>query len=133
MTAPVDGRGDDDAGRARDANDDVDDEATPSASRSIDALASVLERGESTASKRTTEEAEEGENAGDARRTRGAKRGERGRATPEGVTDASWKPYWSPLSEVYNVPTESPRAAYFLAFVHCCAFAVDLALLRSGA
>ena len=117
--------------RAR-ADDDLDDGPTPSASRSIDALASVLERGESKASKRTTEE-EGAENAGDARSTRGAERRERGRATPEGVMDASWKPYWSPLSEVYNVPTESPRAAYFLAFVHCCAFAVDLALLRSGA
>ena len=40
---------------------------------------------------------------------------QRRRETPEGVTDDSWNPLWSPLSQVYNVPTVEPWAAYALA------------------
>lgn len=56
---------------------------------------------------------------------------DRRRSTPEGVTDW-WKPYWSPLSTVYNVPTVEPRAAYFLAALHAFAFFGDLAMLKAG-
>jgi len=118
--------------------DDGVDASTTAVSRSIDALASVLERPETeteteTTTTETTKTETEARERDEAPGTRFADERARRRATPEGVTDASWKPYWSPLSEVYNVPTESPRAAYFLAFVHCAAFLVDLWLLRSGA
>jgi len=56
---------------------------------------------------------------------------DRRRSTPEGVT-GWWKPYWSPLSTVYNVPTVEPRAAYFLAALHAFAFFGDLAMLKAG-
>ena len=56
---------------------------------------------------------------------------DRRRSTPEGVTDW-WKPYWSPLSTVYNVPTVEPKAAYFLAALHAFAFFGDLAMLKAG-
>ena len=51
---------------------------------------------------------------------------QRRRDTPEGVTDASWNPLWSPLSTVYNVPTVEPKAAYALAWCHVAAFTADL-------
>jgi len=51
--------------------------------------------------------------------------------TPEGPT-TSWKPWWSPLSTVYNVPTIEPAGAYFLAMLHAGAFVADLALLKLG-
>jgi len=51
---------------------------------------------------------------------------QRRRETPEGVTDDSWNPLWSPLSQVYNVPTVEPWAAYALALCHVAAFTADL-------
>ena len=51
---------------------------------------------------------------------------QRRRETPEGVTDDSWNPLWSPLSQVYNVPTVEPWAAYALALCHVAAFTTDL-------
>jgi len=51
--------------------------------------------------------------------------------TPEGPT-TSWKPWWSPLSTVYNVPTVEPAAAYFLAMLHTAAFVADLTLMKLG-
>ena len=49
----------------------------------------------------------------------------RRRETPEGVTDDSWNPLWSPLSQVYNVPTVEPWAAYALALCHVAAFTAE--------
>jgi hypothetical protein len=34
--------------------------------------------------------------------------------------------YWSPLSQVYNVPTVQPKAAYALVWCHVAAFTADL-------
>jgi hypothetical protein len=34
--------------------------------------------------------------------------------------------YWSPLSQVYNVPTIQPKAAYALVWCHVAAFTADL-------
>ena len=34
--------------------------------------------------------------------------------------------YWSPLSQVYNVPTIRPKAAYALVWCHVAAFTADL-------
>ena len=52
---------------------------------------------------------------------------------PDGVTRADWKPWWSPLSPYYNVPTCAPIAAYALAFFHVAFFAGDYYLYSVGA
>ena len=122
----------------------VDDDAktTTTTTTTLDALASVLvdragDRNGDDASTTATEAREATEAKAKAKakakaRDANAAEASRRRATPEGVTDASWKPYWSPLSTMYNVPTVEPTVAYFIAFAHCAAFATDLALLRSG-
>ena len=131
--------------RAADDDGAVEDApSTTTTTGTLDALASVLrdraDDGDGDGAPTTARDAREASasrasaRADAAAKARDANAAEasRRRATPEGVTDASWRRHWSPLSTVYNVPTVEPRVAYFIAFVHCAAFATDLALLRSG-
>jgi len=103
--------------------------------RTIDALARTLgdegrqgERAEETDGEKDGETSTRTEREEARERARERARRERARA---GATKA-WRSYWSPLSTVYNVPTEEPRGAYFLAFAHVAAFVADLTLLRLG-
>ena len=50
----------------------------------------------------------------------------------EGVTKY-WSPLFSPLSNIYNVPTEEPTAAERLAVLHLFFFAADFVAVKSGA
>ena len=50
----------------------------------------------------------------------------------EGVTKY-WSPYFSPLSNIYNVPTEEPTAAERLAVLHLFFFAADFVAVKTGA
>ena len=50
----------------------------------------------------------------------------------EGVTKY-WSPFFSPLSNIYNVPTEEPTAAERLAVLHLFFFAADFVAVKSGA
>ena len=43
-----------------------------------------------------------------------------------GLTPCFVHRYWSPLSQVYNVPTVQPKAAYALVWCHVAAFTADL-------
>ena len=51
---------------------------------------------------------------------------------PEGVAKY-WSPYFSPLSNIYNVPTEEPTAAERLAILHLFFFAADFVAVKTGA
>ena len=50
----------------------------------------------------------------------------------EGVTKY-WSPFFSPLSAIYNVPTEEPTAAERLAVLHLIFFAADFVAVKTGA
>ena len=50
----------------------------------------------------------------------------------EGVTKY-WSPFFSPLSNIYNVPTEEPTAAERLAVLHLFFFAADFVAVKTGA
>jgi len=50
----------------------------------------------------------------------------------KGVTKF-WSPFFSPLSTVYNVPTEEPTAAKRLAILHLLLFACDFVAVKTGA
>ena len=50
----------------------------------------------------------------------------------EGVTKY-WSPFFSPLSAIYNVPTEEPMAAERLAVLHLIFFAADFVAVKTGA
>ena len=50
----------------------------------------------------------------------------------EGVTKY-WSPFFSPLSAIYNVPTEEPTAAERLAVLHLIFVAADFVAVKTGA
>ena len=50
----------------------------------------------------------------------------------EGVTKY-WSPFFSPLSAIYNVPTEEQTAAERLAVLHLIFFAADFVAVKTGA